>query len=120
MMRVLREIREEVEDIYATIEEAEDEDAKALQLAARNLLRLLSSQEVKREAQKRTELALSVTEFAEWQSTGYIDDRETYQLISRTLWHRVAENVQDVLEREPKTPSFSQPWNEQSLNQPSG
>ena len=116
MRDVLKEIQEEAQDIYDALGTETGEDATALKKVAQQLMGLLSRPELAREARKRTELALAVTEFAEWQNVGYMEDVDTYQLISRTLWDRVSENVQDVIQRAPKTPRFSQSRGKQSFN----
>ena len=116
MRDVLKEIQEEAQDICDALGTETGEDATALRKVAQQLLGLLSRPELAREARKRTELALAVTEFAEWQNVGYMEDVDTYQLISRTLWDRVSESVQDVIQRTPKAPRFSKSRNEQPCN----
>jgi len=116
MRDVLKEIQEEAQDIYDSLGTEAGEDASSLREVANQLLRLLSRPELAREARKRGELALAVTEFAEWQNVGYMGDDDTHQLISRTLWDRVSESVQDVIQRTPKTPCFSQSRGKQSFD----
>ncbi len=116
MKEAVREIREEIQDLYDGIDAGESEEAGGLKAAAKNLLRLLSRSEIEGEARKRTDLARAVMEFAEWQSTGYIDDGETRKIISRSLWDRVSENVRDVLQQTPPVPPFSEPRDEQQFH----
>lgn len=112
MIALLKEIQEEAQDICDALGTEESEDAKQLRSIASQLLGLLSRSELQRESMKRTELALAVAEFAEWQNAGYREDVDTYKLISRTLWARVSESVQDVIQRTPKAPRFSESRNE--------
>ncbi len=116
MRDVLREIREETQDIYDALGTEKGEDVASLRKVAKQLLSMLSRPELERESRKRTELALAIAEFAEWQNAGYMEDGDTYQLISRTLWDRVSESVQDVIQRTPKAPRFSKSRNEQPCN----
>lgn len=116
MRDVLKEIQEEAQDVYDALGTEAGEDAASLREVARQILQMLSRSELEREGRKRTELALAVAEFAEWQNVGYMEDEDTHQLISRTLWARVSESVQDVIQRAPKTPRFSQSRGKQPFN----
>lgn len=105
MERAIREIREEIQDIHDMLEDGEE--GKELKKATESLLLLLSKPELDKQVRIRTDLARAVMEFAEWQSTGYIDDGETRKIISQSLWDRVSENVRDVLQQTPPIPTFS-------------
>lgn len=104
MERMLQEIREEVQDLHDGIDTEEGEEAQALKKTAEYFLTLMSRSELQKEARKRTELAIAVMEFAEWQKEGYIEDDDTRKIISESLWDRVSENVRDVLQRTPPIP----------------